>query len=59
MVCSSADRNCPFVPGAAMRLAIPYEDPKASDGTDEESAIYDARSLQIATEMMYVFSQVK
>jgi hypothetical protein len=59
MVCSSADRNCPFVPGAAMRLAIPYEDPKQSDGTAAESATYDARSLQIATEMLYVFSLVK
>lgn len=59
MVCSSADRNCPFVPGADFRVAIPYEDPKASDGTPQESATYDARSRQIALEMMYLFSLLK
>lgn len=59
MVCSSADRNCPFVPGADFRVAIPYEDPKASDGTPQESATYDARSRQIASEMMYLLSLLK
>ncbi len=59
MTCSSADRNCPIVRGASERIAIPYEDPKIADGTPEESARYDERCLQIATEMMYCFSRAR
>jgi len=58
MTCDHASENCPFVPGAEKRIAITYLDPKASDGTPEQTAIYEERSLQIATEMKYVFSQV-
>ena len=58
MTCSSADRHCPSVPGAAKRLAIPYLDPKISDGTDQEAATYDERCAQICREMLYAFSQV-
>jgi protein-tyrosine-phosphatase len=59
MVCSDADRNCPFVPGADYRIGIPYQDPKISDGTDKEAETYDLRCRQIATEMLYVFSQIQ
>jgi hypothetical protein len=59
MVCSDADKNCPFVEGAELRVGIPYKDPKASDGSAEESATYDERSKQICTEMMFMFSLVK
>jgi arsenate reductase len=59
MTCSDADENCPFIPGAEVRLPVRYEDPKAFDGMAEEAAGYDARSRQIATEMMYVFSRIK
>jgi protein-tyrosine phosphatase/arsenate reductase len=45
--------------GAASRVSTPYEDPKAFDGTAEESKMYDARCKQIATETFYVFSKVK
>jgi arsenate reductase len=58
MTCAQADKNCPTVPGAALRIPLHYEDPKASDGTPEETATYDARARQIATEMFYLFSQV-
>ena len=58
MTCSQADKNCPIVFGAGVRVAIPYDDPKAADGTPEETARYDERSKQIATEMFYLFSQV-
>ena len=58
MTCSQADANCPFVPGATLRIAIPYEDPKEADGTPEEATRYDERSKQIATEMLYCFSLV-
>ncbi|KJD33854.1 protein tyrosine phosphatase [Tamlana nanhaiensis] len=59
MTCSSADGGCPFVAGCDKRIAITYEDPKASDGTPEQTEVYATRSLQIATEMKYVFSQLK
>jgi protein-tyrosine-phosphatase len=58
MVCSDADEACPFVPGAAARLALPYVDPKVSDNTPEEAATYDERSAQIAREMLFVFAQL-
>ncbi len=58
MTCSEADEACPVVLGAALRAPIRYEDPKASDDTPEETARYDARSRQIATEMLYLFSRV-
>ena len=58
MTCSQADESCPIVRGADYRVAIPYEDPKAFDGTDLESAGYDERCRQISREMLYLFSQV-
>ena len=58
MTCSEADEACPVVLGAALRIPIRYEDPKIYDGTHEESTAYDARCLQIATEMLYLFSRV-
>ena len=44
--------------GADARFAIPYVDPKVSDGTDAEAATYDARLEQIGTEMLYLMGQV-
>lgn len=57
MTCSDADEACPVVLGAALRARLPYEDPKLADGTPEEVSRYDARCLQIATEMLYLFSR--
>lgn len=59
MTCSDADENCPFIAGADQRIPLRYEDPKAFDGTDLEAKKYDERSLQIATEMLYVFSKIE
>jgi arsenate reductase (thioredoxin) len=59
MTCSQADKACPVVRGAAMRVAIPYDDPKAFDGTPQEAAQYSERCAQIAREILYLFSQVK
>ncbi|PCE63748.1 arsenate-mycothiol transferase ArsC [Sediminicola luteus] len=58
MTCSQADEGCPFIAGAEKRVPITYEDPKVSDGTPEQAVVYAERSLQIASEMDYVFSQV-
>ncbi|MEY2670826.1 MAG: hypothetical protein RLZZ577_1142, partial [Bacteroidota bacterium] len=59
MTCSSADAGCPFIPGAEKRFPIRYEDPKAFDGTDLMDVKYAERSLEIASEMHYIFSQIK
>lgn len=59
MTCSQADQGCPFIPGATTRIPITYEDPKISDGTIMQDNVYQERSLQIASEMFYVFSQIK
>ena len=58
MTCSQADDGCPFIPGAEKRIPITFEDPKVSDNTPEQARVYAERSLQIATEMFYVFSKV-
>ncbi|TXT31454.1 MAG: arsenate reductase [Chitinophagaceae bacterium] len=59
LTCSHADETCPIVFGAEARLKIMYEDPKISDGTPQQEAVYKERSQQIATEMLYVFSSIK
>ena len=58
MTCSHADENCPIVSGCEKRIPIRYEDPKNFDDTPLESALYDYRSFEIATELFYVFSKV-
>lgn len=58
MTCSEADEGCPFVPGATLRISLPYDDPKLADGTPDEARHYDERSRQIATEMLYLFTRV-
>ena len=59
MTCSSADVGCPFIAGAEKRIPITFEDPKAFDNTPQQAEKYEERSLQIATELFYVFSQIK
>ena len=59
LTCSSADQGCPFIAGAEVRIPITFEDPKAFDNTPLQAEKYEERSLQIATEMFYVFSQIK
>ncbi len=59
MTCDSANEACPFVHGAEKRIPITFEDPKAFDNTPQQAEKYNERSLQIATELLYVFSQLK
>ncbi|MGN2372047.1 low molecular weight phosphatase family protein [Sphingobacterium spiritivorum] len=59
MTCSQADGGCPFIAGAEKRIPITFEDPKASDNTPDQIKVYAERSLQIASEMFYVFSKIK
>lgn len=59
MTCSHADANCPFIAGAAKRIALDYQDPKEFDGSAQEKEKYSERSDQIASEMIYVFKNIK
>lgn len=58
MTCGEAEAACPIVFGAAERISLPYDDPKAADGSPQEAAVYDERCRQIAREMLYAFSRV-
>lgn len=59
MTCAEAERSCPVVPGASLRVAVPYEDPRESDGTAREEETYDERCRQMCREMLYVLSRVR
>lgn len=59
MTCAHADENCPVVHGAEIRIPIRYEDPKTYDDTPQEAQKYDECSMQIASEMYWVFSRIK
>lgn len=59
MTCNNADEGCPMVFGTEARFSIKYDDPKVFDGTDVMNEKYAERSVQIASEMHYVFSQIK
>jgi arsenate reductase len=59
MTCSQADGGCPFIAGAEKRIPITFEDPKAFDNTPQQAEKYQERSLQIATELLYIFAQIK
>jgi len=59
MTCTHADENCPFIAGADNRIPLRYEDPKAFDNTPQQAEKYEERSLQIATELKYIFSKIK
>ena len=58
MTCAHADENCPFIPGADQRIPLRYKDPKAFDDTPEEKTAYHNKSIEIATEMHYIFSSI-
>ena len=59
MTCSQADGGCPFIAGAEKRIPITFEDPKAFDNTPQQAEKYNERSIQIGTELFYVFSQIQ
>ena len=59
MSCAHADENCPFIFGCEKRIPVRYEDPKAFDNTPQQTEKYVERSNEIASEMLYIFSQIK
>ena len=58
MTCSDAEENCPFIPGAELRIGTTYEDPKKFDNTNLQDVKYDERCKQIALETLYLFSKI-
>ena len=56
LTCSSADRECPVITSADERILIPYLDPKSHDGTEQETASYDATCREICREMCRLFA---
>ncbi len=58
MTCGHADENCPFIPGAEKRIPMTFDDPKEFDGTDLQTEKYMERSLEIASQLYFVFSKV-
>ena len=59
MVCGEADAGCPFVKGAALRVSMPYLDPKIYDGGTFEAAKYAERRDDIGRLMLCVMMQVR
>jgi hypothetical protein len=59
MVCSEADQGCPFVKGAALRLSMPYLDPKIYDDGAFESAKYAERRDDMGRLMLSVMARAR
>jgi len=59
MVCGEADAACPLVKGAAVRIPMPYLDPKIYDDGAYESLKYSERRDDIGRLMLCVMMQVR
>ena len=59
MVCGEADAGCPFVKGSALRVSMPYLDPKIYDGGAYETAKYAERRDDMGRLMLSVMMQAR
>jgi arsenate reductase (thioredoxin) len=59
MVCGEADASCPLVKGAAVRISMPYLDPKIYDGGAYETFKYAERRDDMGRLMLSVLLQVR
>ena len=59
MVCGEADASCPFVKGAALRISMPYLDPKIYDDSKFEAAKYAERRDDVGRLMLSVMMQAR
>jgi protein-tyrosine-phosphatase len=57
VVCSEADAACPIIKGAAIRISMPYADPKIFDDGAYESAKYSERRDDMGRMMLSVMMQ--
>lgn len=58
LVCDQANQECPIIQGAEARFPLPFNDPKVFDNTPLQDEKYLERSIQIASELAYVFSML-
>lgn len=56
--CTDAESACPFIAGADYRIALPYTDPKHSDGSAHWKTTYKQTSKTIAIEMLWVMHEI-
>lgn len=59
MVCGEADAGCPAVGGAALRLSMPFEDPKDFDGDPREAEEYAERRDEIGRVMLLAMAEAR
>ena len=59
MTCSDAENNCPLIEGSEVKFSLQYEDPKQYDSTKIEKNEYKKTSEKIASEMNYLFKNLK
>lgn len=59
MVCSEADEGCPLVKGAALRVSLPYLDPKIFDGDPLEAGKYAERRDDMGRLMLSALMQAR
>ena len=57
--CSDAEENCPFILNAEKRFFLQYNDPKSFDNSPYKAEKYNECSLQIASELFYIFRNVE
>ena len=57
--CSDAEENCPFILNAEKRVFLQYNDPKSFDNSPFKIEKYYECSIQIASELFYVFRNVE
>ncbi len=57
MVCDEADAGCPIVPGAAIRISMPFPDPKTADDTPREGEQYAAARDALGRIMLATLSE--
>jgi len=56
---AEGDHICPHIEGTDIRISTPYNDFKTFDGTPRQHEMYLEGSKQMATECLYVFSQIR
>jgi arsenate reductase (thioredoxin) len=59
LVCGEADAGCPVIKGAALRIAMPYLDPKIYDQSTYETVKYSERRDDIGRLLLSVLMQVR
>jgi arsenate reductase (thioredoxin) len=59
MVCTEADAGCPIVAGAAIRISMPYLDPKLYDDSSLEAIKYAERRDDIGRTMLSALGQAR